>query len=218
MFKYIALAVVLAACGNSDKCSKAYDKLAPIFEKDKKTDKAGEIARCQKELKEHPEREAMLDCMLAIDKPTAGDLATCMQKTDKGGFEDYKNKSKATEASLNLNRIGKISKRTFGESGSFPVGHADAEPTCCGHPDTQNKCAVNAALWTVEPWKTMEFSIDEPHLYRYAFDGKDGKSFTAYAIGDTDCDGKEATFTLLGSLKPDGSPQTTIIPPAPGVY
>src|ERR1700742_4604266 len=127
MLKYLAMVVALAACGNGDKCSKVFDKLQPAFEKEAKgmkMDRTKEIDHCKQQLKDHPEREKEIDCILAISgTPTMGDLAACSQTNEKG-FKDYQDKSKATEAKLVLNKIGKHAKMIYGETSKFPVGSA----------------------------------------------------------------------------------------------
>lgn len=216
MVKYLAL-VALAACGNGDKCSKVYDKLAPVFEKtDKKPDKAKEIDRCKEELKKHPDREAAIDCIIAHPgTPTMGDVMACESKRDgsKDSVKDYQNRSKAIEASLQLDRLGKNAKRLFGETSAFPIAKAPLTPAtdCCKDPS--GKCAVDATAWTAEPWKTLEFQLDEPHRFRYSYESTDGKSFTATAVGDLDCSGKPVTFTLTGSVDAAGNPTTNLTKP-----
>jgi hypothetical protein len=215
MFKHLALVISLAACGKGDKCAKVFDKLAPAFEKDngKKMDRDKEVGHCQQQLKEHPEREAVLDCILATSgTPSMGDLMAC----DKahGAPSSGGDKVKITEASLMLNKIGKNAKRMFGETGKYPIGKAAPTPAtdCCK--GDGGKCAVDPKQWTVEPWASLEFTIDEPHLFRYSYDGSDGKSFTATAVGDPDCSGKPVTDTLTGALTADGRP-TENLSPAP---
>src|SRR5437016_5546455 len=51
-------------------------------------------------------------------------------------FFDYTKKSKKTEASLQLNKIGRNAKAYYAENGKFPTGSAPLTPseTCCGQP------------------------------------------------------------------------------------
>ncbi len=138
-------------------------------------------------------------------------------------FMDYMKKSKQTESSLELNKIAKSAKRYYAENSKFPIGDIAAPPTCCGRksnpPDemTENKCPADAAEWQQGPWKELEFAIDEPHVYRYAYHS-DGKTITAKAIGDADCDGEDAVYTLEVTIDPNGMPVSAITQPAPGVY
>src|SRR5260221_136399 len=187
MLKHVVIAALLVGCGSGDKCEKAFDKMSKVGGKGM-GDKAKAVEKCKAELKDHPDQEKMLDCIIAVKgDPTVEDLSKCAQ-ADSKDFEAYKNKSKATEASLQLNRIGKSAKRMFGETGAFPKGKVGPSPAneCCAQPD--HKCAVDAKAWQDPVWTAMEFAVDEPGRYRYSYESADGKSFTALAVGDADCD------------------------------
>ncbi|MEO8548644.1 MAG: hypothetical protein ABI678_01675 [Kofleriaceae bacterium] len=131
-------------------------------------------------------------------------------------FMDYMKKSKKSEASLQLNKLGKNLKTLYIENAAFPVGDAPLTPTkpCCGQP--QNKCAVDLDGWKQELWQKLDFQIDEPNLYRYSYHS-DGKTAQVVAQGDADCDGQEATYTLDVTTE-NGNPMTAITPPPSGVY
>ncbi len=144
-------------------------------------------------------------------------------------FLEYMKRSKATEASLNLNKIGKAAKRVKGEIGTYPnVGGAllpHASGTCCGDSggtgSVNNKCTPAPDLFAADSgWSQLEFSVDEPSQYNYQYvpGGASGSAFTAYAVGDTDCDLVVATFTMLGSTTTAGNAAVSIIPPLPRVY
>jgi prepilin-type N-terminal cleavage/methylation domain-containing protein len=137
-------------------------------------------------------------------------------------FMDYVKRSKKSEATLQLDKIGKNAKRTYGENGSFPVGSAGPTPArpgtggCCGGMGTSGKntnhCAANPAAWT-GVWSQLEFEIDEDSLFYYGYSGV-AQSFTATAIGDLDCDGLEVTYTLNGASV-NGNPTAAISEPPP---
>jgi type II secretory pathway pseudopilin PulG len=139
-------------------------------------------------------------------------------------YLQYMKKSKETEASLQLNKIGKSLKRYYGENGKFPIGDAKTLPdfpTCCGLSGTgagvDGRCPNDPASWSKDKiWSAIEFGIDEPTTYRYTYHS-DGKTFTATAIGDTDCDGEFAKYELTGSA-PGGVPELTLATPPHGVY
>ncbi|HET9993156.1 MAG TPA: hypothetical protein VFQ65_31690, partial [Kofleriaceae bacterium] len=174
-----------------------------------------EIDRCKQQLKDHPEREKEIDCILGLSgTPTMGDLMACSEKKkdDKSGFKDYQDKSKATEAKLQLNKIGKTAKRIYAETSKYPVGSAPLTPAtdCCK--GDGGKCQPDPKAWTAGPWAAMEFTIDEPHLYRYSYESADGTSFTATAVGDLDCSGRPQTFTLKGSVDA-GNPKVELQEP-----
>jgi type IV pilus assembly protein PilA len=150
-------------------------------------------------------------------------------------FLDYMKRSKSSEASLNLNKIGKSSKRIFGEIGSFsatngaklPAGVAANGLDCCGGkggtattPGTtvNNKCQADPDSFKTDPgWAALEFSMDEPSQYEYSYAGG-ATAATAYALGDIDCDSTEATWTLQVTKTSAGNPQVNLIAPTAGVY
>jgi type IV pilus assembly protein PilA len=144
-------------------------------------------------------------------------------------FLEYMKRSKATEASLNLNKIGKAAKRVKGEIGTYPIGVGAMLPhasgTCCGDSggtaSVNNKCTPAPALFVDgAAWSQLEFSVDEASQYSYSYtpDGGPGAGFTAYASGDTDCDTVMATFTMVGTTTVAGNAAVSIIPPLPRIY
>jgi len=132
-------------------------------------------------------------------------------------FTDYMKKSKVSEASLYLNRLGKAAKRYYGENSEFPKGSAPLTPAkdCCGQ-GSDNKCRTTAADWQ-GVWQQLEFSIDEPTNYRFSYES-DGKTFVAKAVGDLDCDGTPGTYELDGAIDASGNPTVNLIKPPPDVY
>lgn len=115
-------------------------------------------------------------------------------------FVNYQRKAKAVEAELELRRIGHAAIMYFDEHGRFPDAAAGPTPAtpCCDGPG--HKCAPVIDDWAAEPWRTLGVTMLEPHRYQYTFTpGADGSTFTATAIGDLDCDGTTAEFTLTGT-------------------
>jgi hypothetical protein len=54
--------------------------------------------------------------------------------------------------------------------------------------------------WRRSPvWHALDFEIDQPSLFRYSYESN-GKTFTAKAVGDLDCDGIEITYELNGEV------------------
>jgi len=142
-------------------------------------------------------------------------------------FIEYMKRGKTTEANLNLNKIGKASKRIKGEIGTYAVESAAMLPhasgSCCGDSGggtaVNNKCTPAPAAFSSDAgWNHLEFSVDEPSLYNYTYVPAGGTGFTAYAVGDTDCDNVQATFTMIGITTSTGNAGVSIIPPAPRVY
>jgi hypothetical protein len=125
--------------------------------------------------------------------------------------------SAKTEATLQLNKIGKNAKRLYTETGSYPrgsVGLTPPTPCCQG---ANHHCVSAASVWADNPvWKEVDFQIDEPSLFQYSFQGN-GTSFIAKAIGDLDCDGVPITYELVGSVV-DGAPSVSLTEPPPNSY
>ena len=127
--------------------------------------------------------------------------------------EEYRNKSKRTEAQVQLNKLAKDLKTAYIANAEFPKGKAATLPESTGAACCPDKCKVSTA-WASDPvWSALDFSIDEPTLFRYSYDS-DGKTFKATAVGDLDCDGTVITYTLTGTAK-DGNPETRLEEPAP---
>jgi type IV pilus assembly protein PilA len=148
-------------------------------------------------------------------------------------FLDYMKRSKATEAGEQLNAIGKVQKRAYGDNSSFTVGPGAELPitggTCCtgvggveGGPvntTVNNKCTSKPSAFKADPaWGAMGFSVGEESSYTYSYNGTLATSFDAYAFGDTDCDNNKATFTLHGTLDLAGNPSVNLIKPGNGTY
>jgi prepilin-type N-terminal cleavage/methylation domain-containing protein len=133
-------------------------------------------------------------------------------------FMDYMKRSKKTEAALQLNKIGKASKRVYSETSSFVVGPALQRPSkpglggCCGGPN--NHCAADAAGFVGDAtWKALDFQVDEDSLFFYDYTGA-ATTFTAKATGDLDCDGTEIVYTLAGTAT-SGNPAVLLTEPPP---
>ena len=128
-------------------------------------------------------------------------------------FMSYTKKSKVSEAALQLNKLGKAAKVAFITNAEFPKGTVGPTPakSCCEGPNM--KCAPDPKAWSDPVWQAIEFSVDEPHLYRYSYTS-DGKTFTAKATGDLDCDGTEAEYVMKGTVD-NGNPMISIEEPAP---
>jgi len=149
-------------------------------------------------------------------------------------FLDYMKKSKATEAGEQLNAIGKVQKRYYGDNSSYTTTNgadlptpATAKDCCTGKGGTEttpgtttnNKCMAEPSKFKSDAgWSAMGFSVGEESAYTYSFAQGGATIFNAYAYGDTDCDGAEATFTLQGVLDGAGNPSVNLIKPANGTF
>lgn len=226
MLKHIALVVALVGCSKKDDCERAYDKMAPLMQKlkgpskDAAADKDKDIKKCRDGIAKDPEAKKMVDCINGIDGDvTEAKLGACMG----GGHAKH-----GGEAELLLNKIGKNAKRVFAETGSFPPGKSKQLPEftptlgagCCGGKAADgaviNKCPTSTD-WAKDPvWTALDFTVDEPSNYRYSYES-DGKTFKATAVGDVDCDGTEATYTLDGRVD-NGNPTVNLTVPPKGSY
>ena len=66
---------------------------------------------------------------------------------------------------------------------------------------TAHTCA--ARTWTAQTWTALNFSVDDPFYYSYAYasSGTDtGSKFTAGAYGDLNCDSVTSTYERAGSV------------------
>jgi hypothetical protein len=122
--------------------------------------------------------------------------------------DEYKQRGMATEGQLHLHRLVKDLKVALVRDDMYPIATTELTPAtpCCGQPD--QKCAPDPAIWQAEPWKTLEFQIDEPFRYRVAY-ASDGKTFTAKVVADLDCDEQEDPREVLsatGSRDAQGAP------------
>jgi len=122
---------------------------------------------------------------------------------------DTLGKPAQAEATAQLRKLGTAAETHRRNKGSYPAGKADLNPAtpCCTGPNQQ--CA--AAAWTDPVWTALRFAIKRPTRFQYAY-RSDGKTFTATAIGDLDCDGISVVYTLTGNA--DGT--TTLTEPTPG--
>ena len=131
-------------------------------------------------------------------------------------FMDYMKRSKKTEASLQLNKIGKNNKRVYSETSSFVTTAGAALPAhsgvgCC-FAASNNHCPVDATGFAGDVgWKALDFQIDEPALFFYTYT-PGTTTFTATAQGDLDCDGTPIVYTLQGTAV-NGNPAVALTEP-----
>jgi hypothetical protein len=127
-------------------------------------------------------------------------------------FMRYQRRGKTVEATMNLRKLfdsevmyyeaehvdskGRLLPKSFAAA-------ADWTPTtrCCEQ--LGGKCAPDPKLWEGEPWRSLEFSIDDPFNYQYRV-VKKADGFVVEARGDLDCDGVFSTFRREGHLDQQG--------------
>lgn len=129
-------------------------------------------------------------------------------------FMGYVRKTKSTEADQNIQKMY-IASRAYvvdlGQSrgstdivtAQFPETEAPTPAAnCCTF--AGQRCAPNPLAWGTPTWNSLNFSIDDPHYYRYEYEASGtgpGARFTARALGDLDCDGNLSTFEMTGELQ-----------------
>lgn len=128
-------------------------------------------------------------------------------------FTSYQRKAKRSEAELNLGAIEKAAKVLVIENAAFPVGEVGLTPaqSCCELGARDRKCPADPSRWSDPIWAALDFMPYEPHYFQYAYRGT-ATGFVATAVGDLDCDGNMATYTLEGTMV-DGVPQFNLTPP-----
>src|SRR5277367_2360314 len=153
-------------------------------------------------------------------------------------FLDYMKKSRATEAGEQLNAIGKKQKTLFGERSAYTSvagaklpANAPLAPglDCCGGiggtvavPGTAGnvgKCSADPASFKADPgWGDMNFSVNEESSYEYQYTTTAANAYIAYGYGDTDCDGIEGIFSLVGTIDVSGNPAANLYKPTAGTF
>jgi type IV pilus assembly protein PilA len=133
-------------------------------------------------------------------------------------FVKYIRKSKSAEAGGNLGKIvhgaiayfdvdhasaaGAVLDKCFpSATGNWITSHATMTTGCC-----PQKCQSDDT-WGTDGWKSLSFSITDPHYYKYQFLGTCCASggtcgdavFTVQAVGDLNCDATTALFQRIGS-------------------
>ena len=192
----VASLASLTGCGSAPSCDKVVSHVAGLRDLGA-SEAALALERCKRE--DWP--DALRSC--AAKAKDADDLERCTAKrasssSGGGGYAGYMARSKMSEAELNLRAIEKGLKMTYIETAAFPVGEVGPTPTagsCCLGPG--KKCAPDPSLWTgVDVWDQLDFEVTEPAYFSYAYRSTSGARATAEAIGDLDCDGVMATYTL----------------------
>lgn len=129
-------------------------------------------------------------------------------------FMNYQKKAKRSEAELNLNYLRRGAMNSYAENSQFPIGKAGPTPAlgeCCAGPN--HKCDVDGPRWFNDPvWSALDFELTSPTYFSFAYESTDGKSFTASAFGDLDCDGTYIEYKLVGTSV-NGNPTVEVLQP-----
>lgn len=204
----VVAAFSATACSRDDSCARFVEKMTPVMgtfgDKPFTGDaRATFLAECEKP-DSRMKKDPVFKCVL--DARDSDAVSACMASS----LGEYKKKSRATEAKVQLNRIGKLLKMHYAERETFPagkVGPVPAEPCCKA---TGGRCSPDPRLWT-GVWQQLEFEIDHTFMFQYAYES-DGKTATATATGDLDCDGETVVYALEVTIE-NGNPTATLVEP-----
>jgi prepilin-type N-terminal cleavage/methylation domain-containing protein len=124
-------------------------------------------------------------------------------------FIKYLRQAKTVEAVEGLDKI-KIGAREYyvvdhwSSAGTlldrqFPNGISQVPSAgpCC------QRCINSSNDWDNHGWGVIKFGLTDPHYYAYSFTTTgmiNSAQYTANAMGDLDCDGKNSTFQIRGSI------------------
>lgn len=121
-------------------------------------------------------------------------------------FMKYMNRAKSSEAEQFIKKIADGARAYYHNptvanlnavvGNQFPGpdgvhGPVPAANSCCAVGG--GKCTPNAAQWQVEPWISLNFSVDDPHYYWYTYEVSNAAvdpdpAVIARAEGNLDCD------------------------------
>ncbi|MGE0867460.1 MAG: hypothetical protein AB7P03_02780 [Kofleriaceae bacterium] len=202
--RYAIAAVWILGCSNKPdpraECERAIAKAQTVLDSLAKASgseatqlsakhREGFIQRCEQGIK-RGKPDPITACVLAARDDAA--LRKCfdepVSRLDAARFE----------ATNHLRIIGKILK-AHASHGGFLTGSAGPTPPapCCSQPDQQ--CIAKAEDWS-GVWNDLEFEADSPFRFQYSYTS-DGKTFTATAVGDPECNGKVMTFQTTGKIE-----------------
>ena len=135
-------------------------------------------------------------------------------------FTKYVRRSKTSEAVMNLRKMfdGSVAyfERDFSDRhggtvvSQFPGVGLDygpapgTNPCCVGDLD---KCTPDPEAWDGNVWQALNFAIDDPHYYWYAYLSKGvgfNSAFTARAMGNLNCNNAFSTFERVGGVTAEG--------------
>ena len=114
-------------------------------------------------------------------------------------FLEYMNKSKASEAEVNLSAIEQAASAYYQEHAEYPQEDSGVTPAqaCCLQ--AGKKCAAVAGDWNGNAaWDKLGFAVDKSFRFNYHYIPDGANKFTALAIGDLDCDTVTIEYKVTG--------------------
>jgi type IV pilus assembly protein PilA len=139
-------------------------------------------------------------------------------------FMEYMRKGKASEGSIQMNRLGKSAKNYYVENAGYPGVAGAVNPgalatTCTQTARVVGGINVGAKQWGAGDWvvtagnafELLEFRMEENFrfVYQYA-PGATTADFTGTAVADLDCDGAGNTTVTAAGSSPGGQPAVNI--------
>jgi type IV pilus assembly protein PilA len=128
-------------------------------------------------------------------------------------FLEYMNRSKGSEAEVNLGAIEKAAAAAYATDAEYPQVPAAPTPgaACCTI--AGKMCQPNAADWQgVAGWDQLGFAMDKAFRFQYSYTPLASNHFEAKATGDLDCDGNGIELKLDGDAS-TGSEKYTFSKP-----
>ena len=130
------------------------------------------------------------------------------------GVKKFAHDIQGMEGKEELNRMSKLAKVYAAEHSAFPTGKADLTPAtdCCK--ESLHLCDVKDSDWSSGVWQDLGFkpmALSTP--FRFSYESTDGKTFTARAVSDLDCNGTPETLELHGKLDASGNATTELVTP-----
>lgn len=137
-------------------------------------------------------------------------------------FMKYVKKTRTAEASLQLEKIAAGARLYYMDDRYVGAGFILTPPqfpqtiaptpavTCCN--GGVDRCTPTATDWSQPTWMALQFSMDDPHYFRYEFTSvgvSTDSEFLARAYADLDCDGTFSTFAISGQVLFQGNDITT---------
>lgn len=126
-------------------------------------------------------------------------------------FMKYQRRAKTTEVKLNLRQMHDAAVAYYSTEHATRMGEilprafpASAGPTPAKMPCGDNPVWASPELWRAPAWRALNFGPSGKVRYQYSFIS-DGKSFTARANGDLNCDGVLSTFERIGRIDAQGN-------------
>jgi len=150
--------------------------------------------------------------MRYIKKSKTSEAQQFVKKIYDGARSYYMDPNVADVTSFATGSVPQFPITPTGGTAAGALGNYHANPlagSCCvlNGAGTTEKCVPLAALWSQATWQALQFSVDDPHYYAYAYQSSnlagatDGSTrFTAFAAGDLDCNANLSRYSMFGVI------------------